>query len=287
LLSIRPLVRSLPRRTVDDLIAHVVVELVDGDGTVIVCIRGPCLQAFDQKVRELGPVGKRAAVAAIEDEDLTLREAAIHSTADERRFDCRSRQEPGFGVSQRQVEMSLLVLDAVPGEIQQQEIVPLSLIVEAGNRFPDRGAAFVQEGGHLIEVPDVCRLEHAIELPNVQVGCFQAAQTRVVVATVADDEGELASHERAADQRRRARVCTDASARSQRDPSMRSTAFRLKGFQSGRQKRLEFAQQALAPVPIFRARLASVTGTISPELLICFAFQGRARRRGRQPRSTA
>ena len=119
LLSIRPLVGRLPRRAVDDLLAHVVVELVDRDGAVIVSIRGACLQAFDQKVREqgvrriaddliavpcvlrgvgggqdhpaqpcplerfrgpdadalrgLGPVGKRAAVAAIEDEDLTSR----------------------------------------------------------------------------------------------------------------------------------------------------------------------------------------------------------------------
>ena len=36
--------------------------------------------------------------------------------------------------------------------------------------------------------------EHALELVDIDLRSLQAAQTDVVVAAVADDEGELASH---------------------------------------------------------------------------------------------
>ena len=76
------------------------------------------------------------------------------------------------------------------GEIQQQEIVPLSLIVEAvtlstTHAYDRPGVYFVTGRVHSHRQGDVKATSCCI--PNL-------AQARVVVATVADDEGELASH---------------------------------------------------------------------------------------------
>jgi hypothetical protein len=82
----------------------------------------------------------------------------------------------------------------VSGEIEQQEIVALSPVIEAGNRLADRRGALVQQGDDLVELPDRRRLQDLLEPMGVEIGSPQAAQTRVVVVAAADDERELASH---------------------------------------------------------------------------------------------
>jgi hypothetical protein len=90
--------------------------------------------------------------------------------------------------------VALFVLHAVAGEVEQEEIVTLPLIVEPGDGPADRCTVLVQEGGHLVETSDVGRLEHALERVHIDIRSLQAAQTVVVVAAVADDQGELAGH---------------------------------------------------------------------------------------------
>ena len=103
-------------------------------------------------------------------------------------------RSPALGVAQREIQVALFVLHAMAGEVEQQEIVALPLIVEAGDGFTDRRAVLVQEGDDLVEVSDLGRLEHALEFVHIDIRSLQAAQTGVVVAAVADDEGELARH---------------------------------------------------------------------------------------------
>ena len=145
-------------------------------------------------LRGFGAVGKRAAVAAVEHEHLPLRKTAVHSTGDERRLNRASRQQRALRVAQRQIEVSLVVLDAVPGEVEQQEIVSPSPVVESRDGLADRRTTFVQECRDLIELTDVRGLEDFFEALNVQIGSLQTAQVGVVVVTVADDESELRGH---------------------------------------------------------------------------------------------
>ena len=64
-------------------------------------------------------------------------------------------QQRALRVAERQIQVSLFVFHAVPGEIEQQEIVSLSPVIEPRNCFADRRTTFVQECGDLIELTDV------------------------------------------------------------------------------------------------------------------------------------
>src|SRR4029078_3601681 len=116
------------------------------------------------RLRGLDAVRKGTAMAAVEHEHLTLGEAAIHSARAECGLDGRSGQERSLGVAQCQIEMALVVLYAVAGEVEQEKVIALTPVAEAGNRPADRGAVLVQEGDDVIELSDLGRLEHALEL---------------------------------------------------------------------------------------------------------------------------
>ena len=90
--------------------------------------------------------------------------------------------------------MPLLILDAVPGEVQEQKIVALSLFVEAGYRLSNLGAAFVAECDDVVELTDCRRREDPLERINIHIWSLEAPQVRIVVTTVADNECEPASH---------------------------------------------------------------------------------------------
>ena len=142
----------------------------------------------------LGAAGEGTAVAAVQHHHLTLRDTAIHSSGNECGLNRGPRQQPALAVAQRQIQMSLFVLHAVPGEIQQQEVVAPPAVVEAGHGLADRCTPLVEECRHLIELTDVRSLQDLREPLNVQIGSTQAAQVRVVVVTVADDESEPGCH---------------------------------------------------------------------------------------------
>src|SRR4029453_591175 len=111
----------------------------------------------------LGTASERPAVAAIEDDDLALRKTAVHASGNERRLDRSPGEKRQLRIAQRQVQMPLLILDAVPGEVQEQQIVALSLVVGAGDRLSNLGAAFVAECDDLVELTDCGRLEDPLE----------------------------------------------------------------------------------------------------------------------------
>ena len=103
-------------------------------------------------------------------------------------------RQPALGVAQRQIQVALIVFHAMAREVKQQQIVTLPLVVEAGDGFADRRTVLIQEGDDFIEVSDLGRLEHALELVHIDIRSLQAAEAGVVVAAVADDEGVLARH---------------------------------------------------------------------------------------------
>ena len=126
--------------------------------------------------------------------NLTLGETAIHPAGDERSLDRRPRQEHALGVAQRQIQMALIVFHSMARKVEQEQIVALPLVVEAGDGFADRRTVLIQEGDDFIEVSNLGRLEHALEFERIDIRSLQAAETGVVVAAVADDEGVLARH---------------------------------------------------------------------------------------------
>ncbi len=133
-------------------------------------------------------------MTAVEHEHLLLREAAVHPTGDESGLNRAPCQQRALRITHRQIEVSLFVLDAVTGEVEQQEIVSPSPLVESRDGLADRCTTLVQECGDLIELTDVRGLEDFFEALNIQIGSLQPAQVRVVVVTVADDESELRGH---------------------------------------------------------------------------------------------
>ena len=73
--------------------------------------------------RALAAARERAAVTAVKHEHLPFRSAAIHFAGDEVRGNGRAAQQIAFGVFDGQIEVTLIVEDAMAGEVQQHEIV--------------------------------------------------------------------------------------------------------------------------------------------------------------------
>ena len=91
-------------------------ELIEGSDAVV----GFCDHA----------AGEGSAVAAIEDEELGARTAALHDVIDEAGGDGGGEQARGTGVCGGEVEAAVHIFDAVPGEVEQEQVVGEAVVEE-------------------------------------------------------------------------------------------------------------------------------------------------------------
>ena len=230
-------VRGLVGGDLADLLADVVVELLDRDAVVLVAVGLARLEPLDDGGREHGRVAgprqllalervlhrarrgedhaavaaevvvevdavaaaegqaarDRAAVAAVEQRDHLARAAAGHLPADELRGHRGGVELGDLGVGRSEVQVAAVVLEAVAGEVQEQQVVARALGEERGDPAAQRGLRLVDSEVDL-EVADLGVVQHARERLGVGRRRAQAAQLRVVVAATGDDQSEAAGH---------------------------------------------------------------------------------------------
>ena len=151
--------------------------------------------ADGRALRRFGPEAECAAVTAIEDQHEALRRAAVHPRGHVRRFDGGAREHRSLGVAHGEIEVALLVTNAVAGEVEEQEVVAMLGVEEPGDRLAHGREAFVQERDDFVETADAWRLENLGERADVDVGRREPRETRILILAVADDERELARHD--------------------------------------------------------------------------------------------
>jgi hypothetical protein len=95
-----------------------------------------------------------AAVAAVEDQHLAAGGAGVHRVADVRGRQTGEQQRVVTGVLHGQVEPPLVVLEAVPREVQERQVLVSAGAVEVPDRLADDLERLVEEDRHL-EARDV------------------------------------------------------------------------------------------------------------------------------------
>jgi hypothetical protein len=144
----------------------------------------------------------RAAVAAVQQRHDLARAAAGHLAADELRRQ-RGRVEVGdLRVRRREVELAAVVLQAVAGEVQEQQVVAAAVGEEGRDLAAQHRLGLVDRQLDR-EVADLRVVEDARERLRVAGRGPEAAQLLVAVGAVRDDERV------AAGQRLRLRVAGD------------------------------------------------------------------------------
>ncbi len=86
--------------------------------------------------------------------------------------------------------MSLLVPDAVAGEIEKQEVVTLPLREEPGDCFANNEGGLIAEFNNLVELSDLRISQDGGQGADIDIGRRETRQAGILVATVANDERE-------------------------------------------------------------------------------------------------
>jgi hypothetical protein len=132
------------------------------------------------------PPGREgAAVAAVEDEHLAAGPARVHRLVELRRGDRREHQRLAAGVRHRQVQAPFVVLEPVPGEVEQGQVVSPAVPVEVGDGLADDVVRLIDERGD-VEAGDLRVLEDRRERLGVVLGRGQPAQAPVGVLVGGD-----------------------------------------------------------------------------------------------------
>ena len=88
---------------------------------------------------------ERTAVAAVEEQHDPARSAPAHLHVDELGRQSGRRQVARLGVGRGEVERPVFVLDAVTGEMQQQDVFPGGVAKEPTDRTPEQVLRFVAQ----------------------------------------------------------------------------------------------------------------------------------------------
>src|SRR6266542_368304 len=131
--------------------------------------------------------GECAAVAAVEDEHDPPGVGPGELVVDEAgRYRCGA-QRGQFRIAGGQIEPAVGVFDAVPGEVQQQQVVPVATGEERRDAAAD--GALVRVGEELdVEAADRRGAEHAGQCVGIVVRGAQLRQGGIVVVGVGDDQ---------------------------------------------------------------------------------------------------
>jgi hypothetical protein len=133
------------------------------------------------------PLGKGAAVAAVQEQDDPLGHAVLDAVDD------IARRQPGGGepvepgVGHDEVESAAGILHPVAGQVQQQRVVRPAALEEVEELLFDDALGAVEQRPHL-EAADVRVAEDASKRVGVMGRCHQLPELRVVMLIVGDDE---------------------------------------------------------------------------------------------------
>src|SRR5688572_15094385 len=97
-------------------------------------------------------------------------------------------------VSHAKIEMSVFVLDAVTGKIEDEEVVLFRLAEKPRNRPANDGQPLVWKLHDLVELADFRSPQHSSELAYIHIGRREPGESGIVIAAVADDESDFAAH---------------------------------------------------------------------------------------------
>ena len=230
-------VRALVRRDLADLLADVVVELLDRDAVVLVAVGLAGLEPLDHGGREDGrvavprqlvplervlhrarrrqdhaavaaevvvevdlvaaaeaqPARDRAAVAAVQQRHDLARAAAGHLAAHELGRQRGRVEVRDLGVGRREVELAAVVLEAVAGEVQEQQVVAPAVREERRDLAAQDGLGLVDRQLDR-EVADRRVVEDPGQLLGIAGRGAQPTQLLVAVRAVRDDERVAAGH---------------------------------------------------------------------------------------------
>lgn len=134
-----------------------------------------------------------AAVAAVEDQHLLPGVAGAHGPIDPLRGQGGEHEVGAAGVGRGEVEPALVVLETVPGEVQQGQVVVAAVAEEIAESRADPVMRFVDQNLHL-EPGDVRRAQHLGQRLGVVTGRGQLPQSLVVIRVRGDQQGQPTSH---------------------------------------------------------------------------------------------
>ena len=131
---------------------------------------------------------ERTAVAAIEEEDDSLRPAPPHQPVDEGRIDRRRGEECRPGICRGKVEFAAVVLEPVAGEVHDDEVVRPTARQHGLDPLADRRARLVVQDLDL-ELAQVRVAEGLREGVSVGTRCAELAQPGIPIPVGRNDQG--------------------------------------------------------------------------------------------------
>jgi hypothetical protein len=136
---------------------------------------------------------ERAAVAAVEHDDLLPRRAALQGVVELLGRQRGEQQAVPAGVGRCEVEPPVVVLEAVAGEVQQGEVVAAAVAVQLADRLAHPVVRFVDQHGDL-EACDLRVTQYGGESLDVRRWGGEPAQGGVVVLVRGDQQRQPAAH---------------------------------------------------------------------------------------------
>ena len=134
------------------------------------------------------PLAEGPAVAAVEEQDDAARPRAAHAALDEVRCHRGGSETIGPGVPRGDEQLAGVALEAVPGEVQEQQVARAGCRRRGRRRVPGpRRTCALWTDRHL-EAADLGVAEHLSQGASVRLRRPQLAQAGVVVGVVGDDE---------------------------------------------------------------------------------------------------